>query len=325
MLRDQACPPWPASTDRQENTCLDSHPGHNILASKNPVVIHEPTSSPVERIHTARSGILNPGLLFRELIVHLWGSRHLARQLFLRDIRQRYRQSVFGLLWILVPPLATTAIFVFLNARKILNIDPTDIPYPIYVLLGTLLWQIFSESVLAPLKAFDACTPIMIKINMPREAPILVGLLQVFFFMGIQLIPVIGIMIWSGVRLSPALLITPLAILMLILLGMSIGLCLVPLGGLFRDIHEGSAMALKLLFFLTPVVYPAPQEWPWSLIVSLNPVTPLLQGARDLMSQGAMRDPEAFWIVCLIVIVLLPLALIFYRLAVPLVLERMGA
>ncbi|MEO5347592.1 MAG: ABC transporter permease [Magnetococcus sp. YQC-9] len=278
-----------------------------------------------ERVYSPRCRARHPLSLVHAMLADLWGSRHLAKLLFLRDIRQRYRQSVLGFFWILVPPLVTSAIFVFLNARKILNIDPTDIPYPVYVLVGTLLWQIFSESVLAPLKAFNACVPILIKINMPREAPLLVGILQILFFAGIQLIPVLGIMVWSGFPINTTLWIAPLAILMLMLLGLTIGMLLVPFGALYQDIHEGSAMGLRLLFFLTPVVYPTPRDWPWSLVVSLNPVTSLLQGARDLMTKGVMHDPAAFWIVCGLVFLFLPLALLFYRLAVPLVLERMGA
>ncbi|MBF0191487.1 MAG: ABC transporter permease [Magnetococcales bacterium] len=286
----------------------------------------DPDTTPLAvRTYSAQSRIRHPDGLLLAMILDLWRSRELAWRLFLREISQRYRQSVLGILWVLVPPLATTAIFVVLNARKILNLEPTEIPYPVYVLLGTLLWQIFSESVLAPLKAFEGCVPIMIKINMPREAPILSGMAQVLFLAGVQLLPALGVMIWSGVVFTPAILLAPFAILMLVLLGTAIGLFLVPLGGLYRDIGEGSAMALKLAFFLTPVVYPPPQEWPWSLLVALNPVVPLLQGARDLMSIGTMHDPAAFWITCGGTLVALLAGLVFYRLATPLVLERMGA
>lgn len=286
----------------------------------------DPDMSPLpERQFSAQSRIREPRGLIRGLFNDLWNSRELAWQLFIREIRQRYRQSIFGFLWVLVPPLATAMIFIFLNARKILNIEPTDIPYPVYVLLGTLLWQIFSESVLTPLKAFDSCVPILTKINMPREAPILSGLAQAGFFASVQLLPALGVMIWSGVVLTPAVLLAPLAILMVILFGTAIGLFLVPLGSLFRDVHEGSAFALKLAFFLTPVVYPPPQEWPWSLLVSFNPLLPLLQGARDLMATGSMHDPLSFWLSSIGTGLFLLVALLFYRLATPIVLERMGA
>ncbi|MBF0615055.1 MAG: ABC transporter permease [Magnetococcales bacterium] len=284
-----------------------------------------PTPPLEERRFSAQSRIRQP----RGLLRSLWGdvrrSRELAWQLFIREIRQRYRQSILGFAWVLVPSLTTAAVFILLNAKNILNIEPTTIPYPIYVLLGTLLWQIFSESVLTPLKTFHACVPILTKINMPREAPILASLAQTTFFASVQLLPALGVMIWSGVVLTPALLLAPLTILMIILFGTAIGLFLVPLGALFHDVNEGSSYALKLAFFLTPIVYPPPQEWPWSLLVTLNPLLPLLQGARDLMATGSMHDPAGFWIASGGTVVLLLVALLFYRLAAPIVLERMGA
>ncbi|MBF0128008.1 MAG: ABC transporter permease [Magnetococcales bacterium] len=279
----------------------------------------------VERTFSAHSRVRHPGLFLHAMAQDLWRARELAWRLFLREISQRYRQSLLGLLWILVPPLITTFIFVFLNSRKILNLEATDIPYPMYVMLGTLLWQIFTESVLAPLKAFDGCVAIMIKINMPREAPMLAGVAQVLFFMGLQLVLAVGCLLWFGVPFSPSLLLAPLAILSLVAMGTALGLFLVPLGGLYKDVGEGSAMLLRLLFFLTPVVYPPPQGWPWSLMVSLNPVVPVLQGARDLLSKGAMTDPSAFWLASGGGVAALVVALIFYRIAIPVVLERMGA
>ncbi len=278
-----------------------------------------------EKIYSAHARIGHLSVFFHSMATDLWNARHLAWRLFIREISQRYRQSIFGILWILLPPLATALVFVFLNANKILNIGETDIPYPVYVLLGTLLWQVFTESVLAPLKAFESCTSIMIKINMPREAPILAGAAQVLFFMGVQMILAVGALIWFGVHFSPAILLAPLAILALVIMGSAIGIFLVPLGALYKDVGEGSAMLLRFAFFLTPIVYPPPQAWPWSLLVSINPVVPLLQGARDLMAKGYIADMTPFWFACGGGVVALLLALFFYRIAIPVVLERMGA
>lgn len=281
--------------------------------------------NPTEVVYTPESRIHHPLKLFQLILLGLYNSRELAWQLFLRDIHQRYRQSVFGFLWILVPPLVTTVIFVFLNERKILNIGVTDIPYPIYVMLGTILWQVFAESVTTPLKAFDACVSIMIKINMPREAPLLAGMLQILFFTFLQMVVALAALLYFQVQLSWTLLLVPFALLMLILLGTLFGLLLVPLGALYKDVGEGVGVLIRFAFFLTPIVYPPPQSWPYTLIVQINPVTPLLQGIRDLMATGSMNHPELFFTYSLFTVLGLMLALVFYRLAIPIVLERLGA
>jgi lipopolysaccharide transport system permease protein len=82
----------------------------------------------------------------------LKSSRELAWRLFVRDITAQYRQSIFGIFWAFVPPLITSLVFILLQSNNILNIGETDIPYPVYVLVGTILWQLFSESLNAPLK-----------------------------------------------------------------------------------------------------------------------------------------------------------------------------
>ncbi len=278
-----------------------------------------------ERIYSPESQIINLrgflGIIIRDLLA----SRDLAWRLFHRDLHQRYRQSIFGVMWVLVPPLVTTGIFVFLNEKNILNIGETDIPYPIYVLLGTVLWQVFTESVTTPLKMFDSCVSIMIKINMPREAPILAGMGQVLFYMGLQLLVVVGALFYFDIGLSWNLLLVPPALLILIGLGTLFGLLLVPIGALFKDVGEGIGYLLRIAFFLTPIVYPPPQTWPYSLLVQINPVTPLLTGIRELMTKGSMTDVTAFLITSGITVVGCLFAFTCYRLSVPIVLERLGS
>jgi len=278
-----------------------------------------------ERIYSPESQILNPIGFLRAIVRDLLLSRDLAWRLFIRDLHQRYRQSIFGVLWVLVPPLVTTLIFVFLNEKKILNIASTDIPYPVYVLLGTVLWQVFTESVNAPLKMFDSCTAIMIKINMPREAPILAGMGQVLFYMGLQLLVALGAMLYFNIGFSWNLLWVPPALLVLISLGTAFGLVLVPVGALFKDVGESIGILLRFAFFLTPIVYPPPQTWPYSMLVQLNPVTPLLIGIRDLITKGTMTDISTFLFVSGLSLTACLLAFILYRLSVPIVLERLGS
>ena len=62
----------------------------------------------------------------------------------MRDLSARYRQSVFGYIWAIMPAIATVITFTYLNRSKILPIGETDIPYPAYVLLGMTVWQLFT-------------------------------------------------------------------------------------------------------------------------------------------------------------------------------------
>jgi lipopolysaccharide transport system permease protein len=116
-----------------------------------------------------------------------------------------------------------------------------------------------------------------------------------------------------------------LAILDLILLGTMFGLLITPLGVLYTDIAQGLTIVTGLWFFLTPVVYPPPTSFPFSLLTILNPVSPILVGARDLATQGALHNPLPFFVVTAIMLLVLIATWVVYRLAIPILVERMSA
>jgi lipopolysaccharide transport system permease protein len=275
--------------------------------------------------YSSEAKMRHPMMMISSIMAGMLESRELAWQLFLRDIRQRYRQSVLGVVWVIIPPIITTLIFIILNDRKILNIPETDIPYPIYVMIGTLLWQVFSESVTAPLKQFESCTPIMIKINMPREAPILSSIWQSLFFFLMQSLVACGAFIYFDLNFAWANLLAIPIVLLMILMGTVIGVLLIPLGSLYKDVGESVGILLRFAFFLTPIVYPPPTTWPYSLLVHWNPISPLIMGARDLITKGTVLDIMPILIVAAGVFGLGIVALVLFRISVPIVLERMGA
>ena len=83
----------------------------------------------------------HPLILFREMWRDLLASRELAWRLFARNIKAMYRQTALGYAWAFLPPLMTTAIWVLIQRAKILSVGETNVPYPVYVLVGTIIWQ----------------------------------------------------------------------------------------------------------------------------------------------------------------------------------------
>jgi homopolymeric O-antigen transport system permease protein len=276
-------------------------------------------------VYTSKARMKHPLVLLKLIFLSFNDARNLGNVFFIRDIKQRYRQSILGLFWILIPPIVTTIIFVFLNERKILNLGETDIPYPVYVLVGTLLWQMFTESINSPIKAFRTSVPIMIKINIPAEAPIISGVQQVLFNMLIQFLVIIGVLLVFNIPLSTGIIYSMMPMIVLILLGNAIGILIIPIGFLFQDVEQILNVIVRLWFFATPIVYPPPTDWPYSLIVKLNPVSPLLIDARNLITKGTIEDPFLLFVIFMISILVLLIALLFYRLSIPIILERAGA
>ena len=138
-------------------------------------------------IYTPESAIASPGRMLRDMAHDLRMSRELSWRLAVRDISAQYRQTMLGFLWALVLPLANTAVWVFLSASGILAVGTTDLPYPAFVLIGTMLWAIFMEAVTAPMQGVTAARDMLAKINFPREAIVIAGIYQVLFNAAIKL------------------------------------------------------------------------------------------------------------------------------------------
>ncbi len=278
-----------------------------------------------EVVYTPESQLRHPRKLLQSMWQDLLACRELAWRLMVRDISAQYRQSFLGVFWAFLPPIAMALVFIVLNSRKVINIGETNIPYPAFAIFGTVLWQIFVDSLNAPLKAVSASKRILAKVNFPKEAIIMAGMGQALFNLGIKLLILIVVFIIYKLPLGWGTALSLLAILDLVLLGMMFGLLITPIGVLYTDIALGLTVVTGLWFFVTPVVYPPPTSYPFSLLAILNPVSPILVGARDLATEGVLHNPIPFFVVTVLMFVLLLITWVVYRLAIPILVERMSA
>ncbi len=255
----------------------------------------------------------------------LLASRELGWRLFVRSFSARYRRSVFGMTWAFLPPILTGLFFILLQSRKVVHFGDTDIPYPVFVLTGMMLWQIFLDALNSPLEAWNDVKAALPRIYFPREAVIVSALLNVISESLIKLIVLAGILVFFGVSLSPAALCFPALLIILILLGLTIGLVFTVLGQIYSDFLSCFKLIQPVWFFLTPVVYPPPEVFPFSLITIFNPVSPLLTALRTVLADGAIVPLAPLAIVSILTLAGFYMGWIFYRISVPFLIERMNA
>ena len=282
------------------------------------------TELPITR-HTPESRVRHPIILLKEMSRDLKASRELAWRLLIRDISAQYRQALLGYFWAVFPPLVTTLVFILLRSSAVMDIKDIGIPYPAYVMMGTVFFQVFVDALNAPLKVVNESKAILTKIDLPREAFILSGIGEVLFSFGIKVILLIGVFIYYKVHISWTTVLLPIPLLGLLLLGTMLGVFLIPVGLLYKDIQSALLIATQGLVFLTPVAYPPSVGGTLGKIMSLNPVTPLLMAAKDLVTQGIPGDLIPFFTVIALTVVLLFIGWIVYRLALPIIIERIGA
>lgn len=277
-----------------------------------------------ETVYTPESGLKEPGKLFKTLGQDLLDSRELGWRLFLRNIRGMYRQSVLGIAWAFIPPIMTTLVWVFLNSQKIINVDDPGVPYPAFVLTSTLLWSIFASSLTMPISAIKSGKAMMTKINFPKESLLVSGFLKIGFDFLVKSSLIIVVFIVFKILPPATIFLAPVGILMLVFLGLTIGLLLLPVGMLYSDVPRILSAIAPFWMLVTPVIYPAPREGMATLINKFNPVSPFLITTRDWMFTGSSDFLPQFFSYSLVIILLFVVGLVLFKLAIPFIIERSG-
>lgn len=276
-------------------------------------------------VYTAESPVRHPWQLLRSLVADSMAGRQLAWRLLVRNISSQYRETMLGYLWALLPPLVTTGVWVFLSSQRVVSFDTGDIPYPAFVLIGTVLWQTFGDAINAPLRVITASKPMLSKVNFPHESLLLVALGEVLFNFAVRCVLLIAVFLLLKVPLGLGALLVPLGVAAVILVGMTLGLVLTPMGLLYQDIRRGLQLILQFWMYLTPVIYPPPQTGIASWLNYINPVSPLISTTRDWIVGGTALYLNAFCIVVVASLLLLVVATAAYRVVMPILIERMGS
>jgi len=278
-----------------------------------------------EVIYTPESLVRNPVKLVQSMFQDLMAARELAWRLAVRDISTKYRESVLGLLWAFIPPILAGIVFIFLHNKKVVDFGDVGMPYAVFAFVGTTLWQSFVESINSPLQVVNSAKPMLAKINFPREALIISAFYQSLFGLLIKSLLLGAIVIYFDINVSIISVLFIIPAILLVLLGIIIGLLLTPLGALYSDVSSSVLVFTQFLFFLTPVVYAPPTTYPYSLLASANPVSPFLNAARDILVLGTINNLTLVIIASTILLMILFAGWLIYRLAMPIIIERISA
>jgi len=252
-------------------------------------------------------------------------SFYLAKQLAKRDVKAQYRQSVLGVFWALVPVLMSAFVWILLQMSGAIQLSATAIPYPLFVLVGTTVWSIFGECLTMSITTVNANIGIITKINFEKEALITLGFLKLMFNLLIKFALIVVFMLYFQVVPTTSLLFFLPLLLITMLFFISIGILITPLGVLYGDISRLIPVILQLLMYVTPVLYMMPKEGFLKTIMSINPLTYFIIDLRNSLT-GMPIEHWTFWLGTLCVTLLLSiLAMIVYRVSIPIITERMSS
>jgi ABC-2 type transport system permease protein len=211
---------------------------------------------------------------FKELKTNLWDQRDLIVLLVKRDLSVRYKRSVLGLLWTMINPLLTSLVLwmVFVHIFKAKLADGSQ--FAPYVLAGVLLMTFFNQAFMQATESIASGMGIIQKVYVRPHVFAIASTISntVNFILGLFALVVVTFMVGEGISLLAPL----TALVIFCMLSLTIGLSLMTsiLYIRFDDAKNIVAIALQLLFYLTPVFYPKDiLNGPVELIVSVNPLS----------------------------------------------------
>jgi lipopolysaccharide transport system permease protein len=242
-----------------------------------------------------------------------------------RDISSQYRQSVLGVFWIIIPIVLNAMVWVFLQSTGTINLTPTNIPYPLFALVGTTIWSILGECLNMPISTVNGNRSIITKINFEKEALLSLGFMKIGFNLLIKLGMILFFILYFQIMPTASLLLFfPFLVLMMIFF-IAIGTIISPIGILYTDISRFIPISLQLLMYITPVLYVVPKSGLMQTVMSINPLSYIITDIRNTLT-GMPIENGFFWLTFgLVTLVLIFIAMIVYRVSMPVITERMSA
>lgn len=279
------------------------------------------------KVHSSDSQFSKPFKLLADMFTEMMEGRTLSFMLAVRDLKAQYRQSMLGIIWAFIPPIVWAVGLTVAKKNGIINVDATQMKsYTAYVMIGMALWQIFTAALTGPLQSLNTNRSLLTRVSFPREIIIMADILKQLFTVVINLLVIIAAFLWFKIPVTWDSLWGIPAILTLVLLGTAVGIFLAPVGLLYKDITNSLPIVLMLGMACTPVVYPLPHyEGFFAGAVRLNPVTPLLETARQLATGEQLTVFPQFLMIVGLSILALVLGMAFLRNVIPVICERWGA
>ena len=269
-----------------------------------------------EIVRSSAPELRHPGTFAAEAMHDLRRAPAAAWQLFMANLRARYRRSWLGYAWILLPTVGTTVLWVVIRSQNVVEIATPHIAYPVYVLSGMVLWQVFLDALNAPLQQWGSSRQILTRSRVPLEALLFAGVLETLLQCAVRMAVLVPLLVFYRVPAPPNLAVALAGLTTLVLFGSAIGMALAPVGMLFEDVGRALLLVSGFWFFLTPVLYPSRG------VMEANPLTPLIDATRDAFV-GRAADPR-YLVVASVTVPLLIGVWLFGRLARPHVIARLG-
>ncbi|MBK7392877.1 MAG: ABC transporter permease [Chloracidobacterium sp.] len=213
----------------------------------------------------------------------LWAYRELVYFLAWRDIKVRYKQTLIGVLWVILQPVLTTVIFTVVFS-SVAHFDSPSLSYPLFVFSGLLIWLFINNTVVFASNSLVGSSELVTKVYFPRLSLPLASLIAGLVDISIGFLVFLVLILAYGIPLSAHMIFAPLFIMLAAILAFGVGTICSALNVRFRDIKFALPFGLQIWMFASPIFYPLDilsERAKWA--ISFNPMTGILSGFRSAL------------------------------------------
>lgn len=250
-------------------------------------------------------------------------NRALISELVRVDFKLRYQGSVLGYVWSLLSPLLLFLILYFVFVY-FLQIGKGIPHYPVYLLLGIVIWNFFKELTNQGLASIVDQGPLIRKINIPRWILVTSTSISALISLGFNLIIVALLFVINKVPLHPTVILLPIFLIEIYLVALGISLFLAAAYVKYRDIKYIWEVLIQAGFYITPIIYPLTKITNLTIrkIIVLSPIAQALQDARyavvghsptTLTTRSIFKGGPYSYIPYLVIIIVLVIGIRYFR------------
>jgi len=272
-------------------------------------IVVEPISSRYECVIDPT----NDSIIMRIREAYVW--RDLLLMLVQRDIKVRYRQTIFGIVWAIFVPLMTLGVYWLVFEKLIQRVATNGLAYPIFLFPALIIWNYFTSSVGRSANALKQDAPILSKVYFPRLLLPLASITSPIVDFGFGLLMLVVILVIYQHPPGLSVFILPAYLLLAITAAAGMGMGLSVLNAHYRDVQHFLPVLLQLWFFCSPILYSTNDLVPeqFQIWYALNPMVTACEGARScLLNEPLQISTEMVLVSCGSAVVMLIVGLLTF-------------
>jgi len=227
------------------------------------------------------------------IVMDMW--RHYAflmSQLISRDFKTKYKRSILGVFWSFLNPLLTMLVYLLIFSTLFKS---TIRDFPVYLLSGIIIFNFFNESVSQGMTSIVGNTNLLTKVYIPKYIFPVYKVLSSMVNVGISLIPLMLVMVITGVHFTKAILLLPLVLIFVMMFSMGMSMLLSASMVFFRDTQFLWTVLVMLWNFLTPIFYPESIiPIAYRTLYHMNPLFQYVYFMRTIIIDGVSPAPISY-------------------------------